>query len=114
MRTARLERLKAMRLDRESLAAFVKRDRGYTRGRLIAEGLLVEAAPDKGTAMVDAEHRSAEGSALFQQAKDVLYGLLFGDEHCQVRFDRVERELLTLNLPRAKAQALGFMRRQRS
>ena len=39
----------------------------------------------------------------------ILFGLLFGDERTNVRFDRVARELLTLTLPRHKAGALDFM-----
>jgi hypothetical protein len=46
---------------------------------------------------------------LFQNAKDVLYGLLFGDSSTYTEFARVERELLTLTLPRAKAGPLEFM-----
>jgi hypothetical protein len=42
--------------------------------------------------------------------KDVLFGLLFGDASTNTKLDRVQQELLTLALPRAKAGALDFMR----
>lgn len=39
----------------------------------------------------------------------MLYALLFGDETTATRFHRVQRELLTLTLPRAKAEAFDFI-----
>lgn len=39
----------------------------------------------------------------------MLYALLFGDGDAGVRLDRVERELLTLTMPRAKAHAIAFV-----
>ena len=55
-------------------------------------------------------HRSASGEALLQRAKDVLFGLLFGDEAANTQLVRVQQELLTVALPRAKASTLDFMR----
>ena len=46
---------------------------------------------------------------LLEHAKDVLFALLFGDESTATRFDRVQRELLTLTLPRSKAGAFDFI-----
>lgn len=109
VRAARLERLRALGLNREALASFIRRYRGYSRERLVAEGFVTAMAPQKGTAMVAAEHRTHDGNQLLEQAKDILYGLLFGDGNSHARFERVERELLTLTLPRAKSRALGFM-----
>jgi hypothetical protein len=40
----------------------------------------------------------------------MLYGLLFGDESTGTRFDRTQRELLTLTVPRPKAESLDFMK----
>ena len=52
---------------------------------------------------------SPSGEELLEHAKDVLYALLFGDETTATRFDRVQRELLTLTLPSAKADAFEFI-----
>jgi hypothetical protein len=109
-RAERAERLRAMRLDAEAVAAFVDRTCAYDRAKLIADGYLLATAPEKGTETIGEEHRTAEGSALLQQAKDVLFGILFGDESTGARFDRVQRELLTFALPRSKAGALDFLR----
>jgi hypothetical protein len=77
---------------------------------LVAAGLLTADAPAKGSAAITSEHRSADGEALLEQAKDILFGLLFGDASTRTDFDRVRHELLTFALPRHKAGALNFMR----
>ena len=39
-----------------------------------------------------------------------LFALLFGDDSTNTRLERVQQELLTIAVPRAKAGALDFMR----
>jgi len=109
VRAARVARVTALGLDRTSLAAFVEQLDDVGREALIAAGHLDASAPAKGLDAITAPHRSAAGEALLELAKDVLYGLLFGDETTQTQFDRVQRELLTLTLPRAKAAAFDFI-----
>ena len=82
---------------------------GLGRDALIAGGHLRAQAPEKGTASIAAEHRTETGERLLEDAKDVLFALLFGDESTATRFERVQRELLTLTLPRAKASAFDFI-----
>ena len=50
------------------------------------------------------------GDALLDLGKDMLYGLLFGDEATNTRLQRTQRELLTLTVPRQKSTALDFMK----
>ena len=109
-RSERLARLQKMRLDPQVLEAFLERYRSSSRAALIRDGYLVESAPAKGTGLIGAEHRTTTGNALLQESKDMLFGLLFGDESTQTHFERIQRELLTFTLPRFKAQALDFMR----
>jgi hypothetical protein len=109
-RAERIERLRALALDRAALARFLAEHEGTTRESLLASGLLLDSAPAKGTAAITAGHRSPEGEALLERAKDVLFGLLFGDESTATTFDRTRQELLTFALPRHKAGALDFMR----
>jgi hypothetical protein len=106
-RAERLDRIRQFQLDRERLAGFVHHYEGLTRERLEAGGLLL-APPPKGSALVGPEHRSPAAAALLQEAKDLLYALLFATGEEGVRLDRVERELLTITLPRAKAHAIAF------
>jgi hypothetical protein len=109
-RAERLDRLRALRLDRSVLQRFLADHTETTRESLVASGHLAADAPAKGTAAITSEHRSADGDALLEQAKDVLFGLLFGDASTGTDFERVRHELLTFALPRHKAPALDFMR----
>jgi hypothetical protein len=108
-RRARIGRVTALGLDATTLAAFVEQLEGLDRDALIATGHLAAAAPAKGLDSIGTGHRNPGGEALLELAKDVLYGLLFGDETTQTQFDRVQRELLTLTLPRAKSAAFDFI-----
>jgi len=111
IRHARIARLREWELDEPKLADFIKRYTGYTRERLISEGYLRADAPVKGTSVLLDEHRSPEGTRLLTQAKDLLFALLFGEkEDIRCTFVRVERELLTMVLPRYKVASLDFMK----
>ncbi len=107
---ARLERLAEIKLDEEKLRALVDRYREYSRESLIADGFMQSVAPEKGLALIKTEFRSDKGDELLNEAKDVFYGLLFGDESLGVTLQRTEQELLTLTMPRFKLEALDFMK----
>lgn len=109
VRLARLARVTALGLDRSTVVTFTEQLDGLDREALLAAGHLLSTAPAKGLASITAAHRSHAGEALLELAKDVLYGLLFGDDSTNTRFDRTQRELLTLTLPRAKAAAFDFI-----
>jgi len=108
-RSERRERVRQLALDREGLERFLAEHAAVDREHLIAHGHLAAAAPVKGTAQLDAEHRSPDGEALLTHAKDMLFALLFGDEDTGTRLERVQGELLTMAVPRSKAGALDFM-----
>jgi len=108
-RGERLARVKGLALDVAAVSAFNERHAGLDRAAMIAAGHLDPTAPEKGTVAIGAVHRTASGEELLAHAKDVLYALLFGDETTATSFDRVQRELLTLTLPRAKASAFDFI-----
>ncbi len=109
-REERLGRLRALALDRDRLATFNAEHEGTTRESLIAAGALAADAPAKGTTLITAAHRGRAGEELLQTAKDVLFGLLFGDAATGTDLPRTQQELLTFALPRHKAAALDFMR----
>lgn len=109
-REERRARLREMRLGPQRLAEFLRAHERSDRAALIEQGYLREAAPEKGTDMIGPEFRTEAGEALLAQAKDVLFGLLFGDESTNTHFTRTEREMLTLTLPAAKAHAIDFMK----
>jgi hypothetical protein len=74
------------------------------------DGLVRVDAPAKGTALLGPAHRTVRGEAALKGARDVLSALLFGDESGGVALDRVQQELLTVVLPRHKADTLDFLR----
>jgi hypothetical protein len=109
-RADRLERVRGLGVDADVVRVFVAEHRGTDRAGLQERGLLTADAPAKGTALITALHRTPDGEALLERAKDVLFALLFGDESTGTRLTRVQSELLTFALPRFKAAPLDFMR----
>jgi hypothetical protein len=106
---ARAQRVKALKLDREKLDRFIQRHQEYNREKLIEENFLLSNTPAKGSEMITADFRSAEGNELLRFAKDMLFGFLFGDES-NTPFEGAQRKLLTLTLPRLKSDSLDFMK----
>ena len=109
-RAERIGRLREMRLNPQVVQAFVEQFHLYDRATLICEGYLREGAPLKGMALIRDEHRTQKGEALLQKAKDILFGLLFGDEITHTQFVRSQQELLTITLPRIKAHVFDFLK----
>ena len=109
-RQERAERVKKLELDSNKLRDFVERYQGIGREELIQEKLLSPDAPAKGRDLIADEFRSSEGTALLQHAKDMLFGLLFGDESTDTQLQRTQRRLLTLTVPRMKSNVLDFMK----
>ena len=109
-RAERHERVSALGFGIADLEAFNAEHGLVSRESLIADGYLRPEAPAKGTALLTSKDRTEAGDSLLQNAKDVLFVLLFGDESLGCDLDRGSQELLTLALPRFKAGALDFMR----
>lgn len=109
-RTARIERVRALAIDAEAVRAFVAEQRDTDRAALQADGRLAADAPAKGEELIAAQHRNPTGEQLLERTKDVLFALLFGDEHTGTRLPRTQHKLLTFALPRAKSSALAFLR----
>jgi len=109
-RHARAKRVKALRLNLTKLHKFVKQYKKYDRALLIKEGYLKKNTPPKGSDLITRQYRSPKGDNLLALAKDMLYGFLFGDESTNTSFHRIQRELLTLTVPRMKVEAIDFMK----
>ncbi|WP_248964690.1 hypothetical protein [Sphaerisporangium perillae] len=109
-RAAHAARIRRLGLDQASMPRYVERYRALGREELQQEGHLLDP-PDKGGPLISAAHRSPRGEALLREAKDLLHALLFGGEEDGVRLDRVQRESLTLTVPRAKAHAVAPLMR---
>lgn len=109
-RQKRMERLREIGLDLADLKQFNTMYSKFTRTRLIAEGYLLAGVPEKGTDLISDRHRMDKGNALLQHAKDMLFGLLFGDAETNTSLTRIQQELLTLTVPRSKVEAIDFMK----
>lgn len=110
LRAQRIARLEKIQLNESKLDTFIQQYEHYKRSHLESEGFLINHPPHKGKHLIAPKHRSSKGEQLLAEAKDILFGILYGDESTFVRFDRVEQELLTITLPRFKSQALEFMK----
>jgi hypothetical protein len=109
-RMERAERIKGMNLNLDKLKEFVEKYRRISREQLAEGNFLKAGAPPKGGIMITEEFRTQAGNDLLQLAKDMLFALLFGDEHLNIHFNRIQRELLTLTIPRMKSAPLNFMK----
>ncbi len=109
-RSDRFERVRGLALNKKSLDDFIAKYGKHTRESLIGDGYLAADAPEKGTDLITQAHRTPKGEELLVLAKDMLFALLFGDSSTNTDFKRTQQELLTLTLPRFKAEALDFMK----
>src|SRR3990172_458536 len=108
-REERFERVNHLELNRSKVADFIQKYGDLDRQGLISAGYLDSAAPEKGTDLIGEKFRTAKGNDLLVHAKDMLFALLFGDASTNTDLDRFQQELLTMTLPRFKAEALDFM-----
>lgn len=109
-RHERIARIRTHAFDLEKLVAFLDQYADFDRDRLIAGSFLLSSAPEKGTALLTSADRTPQGDDLLLHSKDILFALLFGDEATNTHLNRAQRELLTLAVPRDKAEALDFMK----
>lgn len=109
-RLERARRVRKMGLDQRTLENFISTNKAWDRRTLQSKGLLKKGCPRKGADLIEERFRTPRGQALLDRGKDMLYGLLFGDETTNTRLRRTQRELLTLTVPRAKSVALDFMK----
>ncbi len=109
-RAERVQRVRKLGLNGGVLSRFLDANRRWNRRTLRRDGLLRKGCPRKGTDLIDARFRSRRGDALLDLGKDMLYGLLFGDESTNTHLGRTQRELLTLTVPRQKSAVLDFMK----
>ena len=109
-RVERIARLQKMALTRDKLEDFIQKYEDYDRGKLIEQEYLLANAPAKGTALITDEYRTEKGNNFLLYCKDILFGILFGDEGTKTYLPRTGRELLSLTVPRYKAEVLDFMK----
>lgn len=109
-RTERAKRVKALKLNNAKLNEFLHKYEIHDRTWLMQNGYLKRNAPAKGGDLITRKFRTTQGEELLEHAKDMLYGILFGDKTTNTTFERTQRELLTLTVPRMKSDTLDFMK----
>ncbi len=108
-RASRAERVRQLHITPAVVVHFLQHYHAFDRQYLIDNGYLSVDTPVKGTSMIVPPARTPAGDAVLTHAKDMLFGLLFGDAATNTQLGRTKRTLLTFALPRTKALALDFM-----
>jgi hypothetical protein len=106
---ARIRRIMALQLTEEKVQQLVEQFKSAVFTRTDSDEYLLNPPP-KGGEPIHEQHRTQEGHALLEFAKDVLYGLLYGTKEQGVAIKRVEHEILSIVVPRHKAYAFSFLR----
>lgn len=104
-----MARIQARGYTDQSLQNFIDRYRKIQREDMEKSGLLINP-PHMGLSVITSAQRSAKGAALLEEAKDLLYVALYGDSSINVDLTRGQEELLTMIVPRAKSDALSFLK----
>jgi hypothetical protein len=99
-----------MRIDELKLSELIDRFNSVRFTRDDDDEYLIEEIPTKGTSAIATSHRTEQGSALLEEAKDLLYALLYCTREERVNLKRVEHELLSIVVPTHKAHAFSFLR----
>ncbi len=105
----RLTRIKNKNYNDQAVINFVDKYRKISREHLEASGHLV-SPPHMGLTTIELHHRSEKGQALLEEAQDMLYLTLYGDETINTNLTREQEEILTIILPQSKSDALHFLK----
>ncbi len=105
----RLARIAKKGYDDQTVDGFVGKYRNIHRADLENSGFLV-SPPHMGLAAIEPRQRSTKGEALLEEARDMLYTLLYGDKDINVHITRGKEEILTMVLPQGKSDTLSFLK----
>lgn len=105
----RLARITKIGYTDQTVTNFIDKYRKTTREEFEASGFLINP-PHKGLASIEIQQRSRKGQALLEEAQDMLYSVLYGDETIRVNLTRGREEILTIMLPQSKSDSLFFLK----
>lgn len=105
----RLTRIGKTGCDDQAVSNFIDAYRKTSREELESSGFLIHP-PHMGLATIEHHQRSRKGQALLEEARDMLYLALYGDESINVHLTRGQEEILTIMLPQSKSDALFFLK----
>jgi hypothetical protein len=104
-----LTRIREKGYNDQTLLDFISLYRKIKREDLETGAFLVHP-PAMGLASIESTQRTKKGAALLQEAQDMLYVALYGDETINVHVTRGKEEVLTMMLPEGKSEALFFLK----
>ena len=104
-----LARISEKGYNNQAITDFINEYRKIHRQDLEASGYLM-SPPPMGLASIEPHQRTKKGETLLQEARDMLYVALYGDETINVNITREKEEILTMILPESKSDALSFLK----
>ncbi len=104
-----LNRITKTGYDDQMVVKFIDKYRKISREDLEESGFLINP-PHMGLDIIESHQRSKKGEVLLEEARDMLYAALYGDETINVDFTREREEVLTIILPLGKSDALPFLK----
>lgn len=104
-----LARITKKGYNNQTITDFINQYRKIRSADLEASGFLVNP-PQMGLASIEVHQRTLKGETLLQEARDMLYVALYGDESINVHITRGKEEILTMILPLGKSDALSFLK----
>jgi hypothetical protein len=105
----RMIRISKIGYNDEAIGSFIDKYRKISREGLEQSGFLVNPQP-MGLATIELHQISKKGETLLEEARDMLYLALYGDETINVNLTREREEILTLILPLGKSNSLFFLK----
>ncbi len=105
----RLNRIRKVGYTNRSVLNFIDTYQKISRKQLEETGFIINP-PHMGLATIASYQRSKKGETLLEEARDMLYVALYGDETTNVNFTRNQEEVLTIIIPQSKSESLFFLK----
>lgn len=105
----RIDRIRKKGYNDQTIEDFINVYKTTDRTKLEERGFLLNA-PHMGLATIESYQRSKKGEELLEEARDMLYVALYGDEKMNVNLTSGQEELLTMILPLSKSDSLFFLK----
>lgn len=105
----RLTRISKVGYDDQAILDFIAKYKNLSREDVETSGFLIRP-PHMGLGTIEMNQRSEKGESLLEEARDMLYLALYGDETINVKLSREREDILTVMLPLSKSDALFFLK----
>ncbi len=105
----RLTRIRKKGYNDQAISNFINKYQKFSRETLETSDFLLNP-PHMGLATIEQHQRSKKGDALLEEARDMLYLALYGDDTINVNVSRGQEEILMVILPMGKSDSLSFLK----